>query len=113
MAAALQPINEAAAQVAKSMQSMTVAHVKNEELNSNAQIPVIRHALSQVESTQKDQGLQRVVEQVTVNTQPNGEEHLLKCLIKSQMADHPQQWDDHCGDIRYFIGNFKHYLGRL
>ena len=28
-----------------------------------------------------------------------------------QMADHPQQWDDHCGDIRYFISSFKHYQG--
>ena len=111
MAAAPQPINEAADQVAKSMQSMTVAHVKNEELNNNAQVPLIRHALSQVESTQKDQELQRVMEQVTVNTQPNRDEHLLKCLIKSQMADHPQQWDDHCGDIRYFIGSFKYFQG--
>ena len=111
MAAAPQPVNEAAAQVAKSIQSMTAAHAMNEELNNNAQAPVVRHALSQVESTQKDQELQRVMEQVRVNTQPNREEHLLKCLIKSQMADHPQQWDDHCGDIRYFISSFKYYQG--
>ena len=90
---------------------MTAAHAMNEELNNNAQAPVVRHALSQAESTQKDQGLQRVMEQVRVNTQPNREEHLLKCLIKSQMADHPQQWDDHCGDIRYFISSFKNYQG--
>ena len=111
MAAAPQPVNEAAAQVARSIQSMTAAHAMNEELNNNAQAPVVRHALSQVESTQKDQELQLVMEQVRVNTQPNREEHLLKCLIKSQMADHPQQWDDHCGDIRYFISSFKHYQG--
>ena len=111
MAAAPQPVNEAAAQVAKSIQSMAVAHVKNEELNNNAQVPIVRHALSQVESTQKDQELQRFVEHVTVNTQPNREERLRKCLIKSQMADHPQQWDDHCGDIRYFISSFKYYQG--
>ena len=107
MAAAPQPVNEAAAQVARSIQSMTAAHVMNEELNNNAQAPVVRHALSQVEPTQKDQGLQRIMESVTVNTQPNRAEHLLKCLIKSQMADHPQQWDDHCGDIRYFISSFN------
>ena len=47
MAAAPQPsapvnaVNEAAALVAKSLQSMTVAHVKNEELNNDAQIPVV------------------------------------------------------------------------
>ena len=111
MAAAPQPVTEAAAQVAKSIQSMTAAHIKNEELNNNAQVPMVRHALSQVESTQKDQELQRVMEQVTVNTQPNRDEHLLKCLIKSQMADHPQQWDDHCGDIRYVISSFKRFQG--
>ena len=112
MAAAPQPVNEAAAQVARSIQSMTAAHAMNEELNNNAQAPVVRHALSQVESTQKDQELQRVMDQVRVNTQTaHNEEHLLKCLIKSQMADHPQQWDDHCGDIRYFITSFKHYQG--
>ena len=59
MAAAPQPVNEAAAQVARSIQSMTAAHAMNEELNNNAQAPVVRHALSQVESTQKDQELQR------------------------------------------------------
>ena len=86
MAAAPQPsaavnaVNEAAALVAKSLQSMTVAHVKNEELNSDAQVPVVRHALSQVESTQKDQELQRVMEQVRVNTEPSRDEHLLKSL---------------------------------
>ena len=117
MAAAPQPqaavnaVNEAAAQVAKSMQSMTVAHIKNEELNNDPQAPVVRHALSQVESTQKDQELQRVMEQVRVNTEPSRDEHLLKCLIKSQMADHPQQWDDHSGDVRYFIGSFKYFQG--
>ena len=117
MAAAPQPsaavnaVNEAAALVAKSLQSMTVAHVKNEELNNDAQVPVVRHSLSQVESTQKDQELQRVMEQVRVNTQPSRDEHLLKCLIKSQMADHPQQRDDHSGDIRYFIGSFKYFQG--
>ena len=81
MTAAPQPVNEAAAQVARSIQSMTAAHAVNEELNNDAQAPVVRHALSQVESTQKDQELQRVMEQVRVNTQPNREEHLLKCLI--------------------------------
>ena len=117
MAAAPQPsaavnaVNEAAALVAKSMQSMTVAHVKNEELNNDPQAPVVRHSLSQVESTQKDQELQRVMEQVRVNTEPSRDDHLLKCLIKSQMADHPQQWDDHSADIRYFIGSFKYYQG--
>ena len=69
MAAAPQPVNEAAAQVARSIQSMTAAHAMNEELNKNAQAPVVRHALSQVESTQKGQELQRVIEHVTVNTQ--------------------------------------------
>ena len=117
MAAAPQPsaavnaVNEAAALVAKSMQSMTVAHIKNEELNNDAQVPVVRHSLSQVESTQKDQELQRVMEQVRVNTELSRDDHLLKCLIKSPMADHPQQWDDHSVDIRYFIGSFKHYQG--
>ena len=101
MAAAPQPsaavnaVTEAPALVAKSIQSMTVAHVKNEELNHDPQAPVVRHSLSQVESTQKDQELQRVMEQVRVNTEPSRDDHLLKCLIKSQMADHPQQWDDH------------------
>ena len=117
MAAAPQPsaavnaVNEAAALVAKSMQSMTVAHIKNEELNNDPQGSVVRHALSQVESTQKDQDLQRVMEQVRVNTEPSRDEHLLKCLIKSQMADNPQQWDDHSGDVRYFIGSFKYFQG--
>ena len=76
MAAAQQSpaaVNEAAALVAKSMQSLTVAHVKNEELNNDAQAPVVRHALSQIESTQKDQELQRVMEHVTVNTEPSRE----------------------------------------
>ena len=58
-----------------------------------------------------DQELQRIMDNVTVNTQPSRDEHLLKCLIKSQMADHPQQWDDHCADIRYFIGSFKYFQG--
>ena len=111
MSAAPQPVTEAATLVAQSLQSMSVAHAKNEELNNSAHVPMVRHALSQVESTQKDQELQRVMEHVTVNTQPSREEHLLKCLIKSQMADHPQQWDDHCGDIRYFISSFRHYQG--
>ena len=71
MAAAPQPVNEAAASVAKSVQSMAAAHTKNEELNNNAQAPIVRHALSQVESTQKDQELQHVMDHVTVNTQPN------------------------------------------
>ena len=79
------------------------------------QVPVIRHALSQVESTQKDQELQRVMEHVIVDvpqgTSVDREEHLLKCLVKSMMADHPQQWDDHNGDIRHFISRFKHYQG--
>ena len=116
MAAAPQPsaafnaVNEAAS-VANSMQSMTVAHVKNEELNNDPQVPVVRHSLSQVESTQKDPDLQRVMDQVRVNTEPSREDHLLKCLIKSQMADHPQQWDDHSADIRYFISSFKYYQG--
>ena len=34
---------------------------------------------------------------------------MLRCLVKSMMADHPQQWDDHNGDIRHFISSFKHY----
>ena len=50
---------------------MTVAEVKNEELNNDAQVPVVRHSLSQVESTQKDQELQHVMEQVRVNTEPS------------------------------------------
>ena len=79
-----------------------------QQLCSSSSHPSCTH---QVESTQKDQELQRVMEQVTVNTQPNRDEHLLKCLIKTQMADHPQQWDDHCGDIRYFIGSFKYFQG--
>ena len=57
MAAAAQStatVNEAAALVAKSLQSMAIAHAKNEELNNDAQVPIIRHALSRVESTQKD-----------------------------------------------------------
>ena len=29
------------------------------------------------------------------------------------MADRPQQWDDHNGDIRHFISSFKHYQGDL
>ena len=117
MAAAPQPsaavnaVTESAALVDKSMQSMTVAHIKNEELNNDAQAPVVRHSLSQAQSTQKDQDLQRVMEQVRVNTEPSRDERLLKCLIKSQMADHPQQWDDHSGDIRYFIGSFKYFQG--
>ena len=109
-AAAPQPVTEAAQLVAQSLQSMSIAHAKNEELN-NLQVPMVRHALSQVESTQKDQELQRVMEMVKVNKEPSRDEHLLKCLIKSQMADHPQQWDDHCSHIRYFLSSFKYYQG--
>ena len=85
-----QTTTEAAAQVAQSLQSMTIAHGKNEELNNNPQVPVIRHALSQVESTQKDQELQRVMDHVIVDvsqgTSADREEHLLRCLVKSMMG---------------------------
>ena len=118
--AAAQPtsaaVNEAAASVAKwpkSTQSLTVANAKNEELNNDAQSQAVRHALSQIESTQKDQELQRVMEHVVVNSEPTRSEHLLRCLIKSHMADHPQQWDDHSADVRYFIGSLKYFQGRL
>ena len=104
-------VNEVAASVAKSIQSMTVAHAKHEELNNDVQAQVVRHALSQMESTQKDHELQRVMDLVTVNTEHSREEHLLKALIKSQMADQPQQWDDHSADLRHFIESFKHYRG--
>ena len=29
------------------------------------------------------------------------------------MADHPQQWDDHSADIRYFIGSFRYFRGNF
>ena len=58
-------VNEAAASVAKSMQNMTVAHIKHEELNNDIQAQVVRHALSAMESTQKDHALQCVMDLVT------------------------------------------------
>ena len=51
--AAAQQTSASAASVAKSIQSMTVAHVKHEELNNDVQTQVVRHALSAAESTQK------------------------------------------------------------
>ena len=114
MAAAPQPINEAAAQVAKSMQSMTVAHVKNEELNNNAQVPLIS-SLHPVRWSQlrriKSCSVSWSRSRSTVRQAET--EHLLKCLIKSQMADHPQQWDDHCGDNQVLHWQLQVLSGRL
>ena len=104
-------VSESAASVAKTIQSMTLAHVKHEELNNDAQAQVVCHARSAAESTQKDHEFQHVMELITVNTKHSREEHLLKTLIKSQMADQPQQWDDHLADVRHFIESFKFYQG--
>ena len=89
----------------------SVAHNKHEELNNNGQAQVIRHAISSAESTLKDQEFQRVIEQLIVSTEYSRQDSLLKCLIKSQMADHPQQWNDHSSDVRHFIGSFNYFQG--
>ena len=104
-------VGEVAASIAKSIQSLTVAHAKHEELNNNAQAQVFRRALSAIESTQKDHEFQRVIEHVTVNMEHSRQEHLLKTLSKAQMADHPQQWEDHSADVRHFIELFKYFQG--
>ena len=106
-------VGKVAASVAKSIQSLTVAHAKHEEVNNDAQAQVICHALSAIESTQKDHEFQRVIEQVTVNTGRSRQEHLLKILIKAQMADQPQQWEDHSSDVRHFTESFKYFQGEF
>ena len=78
-------IGEAAAQVAKSIQSLTVAHNKHEELNNNGQAQIIGYALSLVEVTQKD--FQRTIDQLRVTKEHSRNDSMLRCLIKSQMAE--------------------------
>ena len=61
-----------------------------------------RYALCSADATQKHQEFQRVIEQVKMDS-------LLRRLIKSQMAESPQQWDDHSFYVRHFIGSFAEF----
>ena len=106
-------VGEGAAQVAKSIQSLTVAHQKHEDLNNNGQAQIIGHALSSVDATQKDQDFQRTIDQLRIITEYSKNDSMLRCLIKSQMAEASQQWEDHSYDVRHFIGSFSSLSRRL
>ena len=70
-------IGEAAAQVAKSIQSLTVSHNKHEELNNDGQAQIIGYALSSADVTQKDQDFQRTIDQLRVTKEYSSNDSML------------------------------------
>ena len=60
-----------------------------------------------MDTTQKGQEFQLTVNQLRATTEYSKNDSMLRCLIKSQMAEAPQQWEDHSYDVRRFIGSLS------